>query len=83
MLKRIATFPVTEGSLCSLSFNYLIPLTGTSVELFCDKVLCTMLHYDLLTSLDRFSDEVMCTMIYFDSSSSVTLTFDDGAVSSA
>ena len=30
---------ITEGSICSLSFNSVITLDGTSVELFCDKVL--------------------------------------------
>ena len=41
-----------------------------------------MLHYDLITSIDRFSDTGSCTMNYFDLSSSVSLTFKGGAVSS-
>ena len=80
MLKELVTFSVTEGSLCFLSFIFLIALSGTSAEFFCDKFLWKMLHSDSLTSLDLFFDKVSCTMIYFDSSSSVTLTFDDGAV---
>ena len=83
MLKQLVPFSVTEGSLCSSSFNSVIKLAGTSVELFYDKVLWTMLHSDSLTSLNRFSDKVLCTMISFYLSSSVSLTFDDGSVSSA
>ena len=64
-------------------FQFRNNISLTSDELFCDKVLWTMLHSDLLMSIDRFSDKGSCTMNYFDSSSSVSLKFDDGAVSSA
>ena len=63
--------------------NSVIALSGTSAELFCDKVSWTMLHYDSLTSMDWFSDKFSCSVISFDSSLYVTLTFDDGAVFSA
>ena len=66
-----------------LSFNSVIKLFSTSAEFFCNKVMLTMLHYDLLTPLDLFSDKVLCTMISFDSSLSVTLMFDDETVFSA
>ena len=74
---------VTEGSMCSSYFNYVITLVGTSDEFFCDKVSWMILHSDSLASIDRFSDTGLCKMIYFGSSSSVSLTFDDRAVSSA
>ena len=42
------------------------------------------LHFDFLTSIIRFSDEGLskgsCTMELFDSSSSVSLTSNDGAI---
>ena len=50
-------FSITEGSLCLSSFNSVITLVGTSDELFCDKVLWTILHSDLLTSIGRLSDK--------------------------
>ena len=61
-------------------FQYLNIISGTSAELFCDKVSLTTLRSDLLTSLELFSDKVSCTMISFDLSSFVTLTFDDRLV---
>ena len=71
---------MTEYFLCSSSFNSVIVFFGTSMELFCNKVVLTMLRSVLLTFLELFSDKVSCTVIYFDSSSSVTLKFDNGAV---
>ena len=60
-------------------------LVGTSDESDCDEVSLTILHSDSLTSIIRFSDEGSskgsCTMEFFDSSSSVSLTSDDGAIS--
>ena len=35
---------LTEGSIYSSYFNSVITLAGTSDELFCDKVLWTILH---------------------------------------
>ena len=75
---------LTEGYLCSSYFNSVIKLSGISAELFTDKVSWTMLHSDLLTFIYIFSNEVLskklCTMDFFYSSSSVSLTFDDGAI---
>ena len=83
LLDQLDPLSTTEGSICSSSFNYVITLVGSSDKLFCDKVSWTMLHSDSLMSIDRFSDKVSCTMISLHSSTSVTLTFDEGAVSSA
>ena len=57
MLKYLAPLSLTKGSICSSFYSSVITLVGTSDELFCDKVLLTMLHYDLLTSIYIFSNE--------------------------
>ena len=51
-----------------------------SKEIIVHETLSENLSMDVSES-DRFSDKVLCTMISFDSSSSVSLTFNDGAVS--
>ena len=35
--KLLDQLSITEGSICSLSFNSVITLAGTSDELFCDN----------------------------------------------
>ena len=61
-------------------FNSVVVFSDTFAELFRNKVSLTMLRSDSLTSVELFSDKVLRTMIYFYLSSSVTLTFEDGAV---
>ena len=80
MLKELFTSLVDEGSLCSLSFNSVVVYYDTSAELFCDKFSFTMLRSDSLTSIEISSIKVSCTILFIYLSSSVTLTFEDGAV---